>query len=216
MRCVYCGYADTKVTDSRDADDGIRRRRECLNCGQRFTTMERLASGGLMVVKKDGRREEFSREKVLGGLRRACEKRALPAGTVEAVADAIESTLHARGVPEVPSEEIGELAMMHLRDLDHIAYIRFASVYREFADIQQLREELDEIIERGGPAGPGIDQPFLLPEHELQNLTRGMRAFPPRRRRGRPAGSHSRPKSEAAPVANAEDPDASPKRRKHS
>src|SRR3989304_9029688 len=116
MRCPYCGYADTKVTDSRDADDGIRRRRECLNCGQRFTTMERLTTGSLLGAKKDGRREEFSREKLRAGLRRACEKRPLPAGAIEAVADAVETALRQRGAPEVPSEEIGEEGMDPLRE----------------------------------------------------------------------------------------------------
>ena len=188
MRCPYCGFADTKVTDSRDTEDGIRRRRECLNCGQRFTTAERLLAGSLLVAKKDGRREEFSRDKLLGGLRKACEKRPLPAGAVEAVADAVESALRARGTPEVPSVEIGELVMEHLRDLDHIAYIRFASVYREFADLEDIQRELEALASRGPAPGPGAGQPSLLPETDLQALTRGIRPFPVRRRRGRPAG----------------------------
>lgn len=187
MRCPYCASADTKVTDSRDADDGIRRRRECLDCGQRFTTMERLAMSELLVVKKDGRREEFSRDKLLGGLRKACEKLPLPAGTVEAVADAIEAALRQRGAPEVPSEEVGELVMDHLRDLDHIAYIRFASVYREFADIDDIRRELEALAKRDLPSGPAGDQPTLLPGEELKALTRGVRTFPSRRA-GAPAG----------------------------
>ena len=186
MRCPYCGYADTKVTDSRDADDGIRRRRECLNCGQRFTTMERLTTGSLLVAKKDGRREEFSREKLLAGLRKACEKRPLPAGAIEAVADAVETALRQRGAPEVPSEEVGELVMDHLRELDHIAYIRFASVYRSFADLEELQEELRMLEER---APPPAGQPSLLPETELAALTRGVRPFPTRRRAGRPASA---------------------------
>ena len=192
MHCPYCSSADTKVTDSRDTEGGIRRRRECLQCGQRFTTMERLAVGGLLVVKKDGRREEFSRDKLLIGLRRACEKRPLPAGAVEAVADAVETALRQRGAPETPSEEIGELVMDHLRDLDHIAYIRFASVYRAFADLEELERELASLAARGTPPGPNAGQPTLLPEEELQTLTRGVRVFPQRRagarrRRGRPA-----------------------------
>ena len=182
MRCPYCGFADTKVTDSRDADEGIRRRRECLNCGQRFTTVERLAATSLLVAKKDGRREEFSREKLLAGLRTACEKRPLAAGAVEAVADAVEAALRARGAPEVPSQEIGELVMDHLRELDHIAYIRFASVYRSFADLEALQRELERLAVPAAPSG----QPTLLPQEELQALTRGVRAFP-QRRRGRPA-----------------------------
>src|SRR3990172_3977854 len=188
MRCPYCGYADTKVTDSRDAEDGIRRRRECLNCGQRFSTLERLAAGGLLVAKKDGRREEFSREKLLAGPRKACEKRPLPARAVEAVADAVEAALRQRGAPEVPSEEIGELVMGHLRELDHIAYIRFASVYRAFADLEELQQELRTLEER---TPPPAGQPSLLPETELAALTRGVRAFPPRR--AGPTGPPPRP-----------------------
>ena len=191
MRCPYCGYTDTKVTDSRDAEEGIRRRRECLNCSQRFTTMERLATSGLLVAKKDGRREEFSREKLLGGLRKACEKRPLPAGTIEAVADAVEAGLRQSGAPEVPSAEIGEAVMGHLRELDHIAYIRFASVYRSFADLEELQQELASLASRGIAPGPDAGQPSLLAEDELKTLTRGLRAFPARRtgsrRRGRPS-----------------------------
>ncbi|MDZ4278529.1 MAG: transcriptional regulator NrdR [Dehalococcoidia bacterium] len=200
MRCPYCGFADSKVTDSRDIDDGIRRRRECLNCGQRFTTTERLATGSLLVAKKDGRREEFSREKVLAGLRKACEKRPLPAGAVEAVADAVESSVRQWGAPEVPSEEIGELVMDHLRELDHIAYIRFASVYRSFADLEELQDELEALSRRGAPPGPSAGQPPLIPDDDLKALTRGVRAFPARRRRGRPAGG--RPGQQPPSVSN--------------
>jgi transcriptional repressor NrdR len=185
VRCPYCGSDDTKVTDSRDAEDGVRRRRECLSCGQRFTTYERVQTSTLMVAKKDGRREEFSREKLLGGLRKACEKRPLPAGTVEAVADDVEATLRALGVPEVPSQQIGELVMGHLRILDHIAYIRFASVYREFADLDALKEEMDALAAAGAPLG-AAGQPSLFSQDELQTLTRRVRPVAPSRRRGRP------------------------------
>lgn len=198
MRCPYCGFGETKVTDSRDSEDGIRRRRECLGCAQRFTTIERLAQSGLMVAKKDGRREEFSRDKLLAGLRKACEKRPLPAGSVEAVADAIEATLRQSGAPEVPGEHIGELVMDHLRELDHIAYIRFASVYRSFADLEELQEELEALASRGAPPGPEAGQPTLLPDEELRALTRGLRPFPPRRsRRGRarPGGGSQEPRA---------------------
>ncbi len=211
MRCPYCGFADTKVTDSRDADDGIRRRRECLNCEQRFTTMERQTMGTLLIVKKDDRREEFSREKLLAGLRKACEKRPLPAGTVEAVADAVETALRQRGAPEVPSEEIGEAVMDHLRELDHIAYIRFASVYRSFADLEELQRELEGLAGRGTPPGLAAGQPTLLPEEELKDLTKGLRSFPRRtgtpRRRGRPTGQPN-----AAPRALHEEPPAARQR----
>ena len=183
MRCPYCGFADTKVTDSRDTDEGIRRRRECLNCGQRVSTLERVVTGTLLVAKKDGRREEFSREKLLSGLRRACEKRPLPSGSIDAVADAVEAALRQRGVPEVPSGDVGELVMDHLRDLDHIAYIRFASVYREFADLEDVQREVFALAQHG--FGPGSGQPTLLPETELQALTRGIRTFPTKKTRGR-------------------------------
>ena len=185
MRCPYCGFADTKVTDSRDADEGIRRRRECLSCGQRFTTMERMAVGSLLIAKKDGRREEFSRDKLLAGLRKACEKRPLPAGAVEAVADAVEAELRQRGAPEAPSDEVGEIVMSHLRELDHIAYIRFASVYRAFADLEELQQELEALSSRGTAPGPAAGQPTLLSDDELKELTRGVRSLPARRRRGR-------------------------------
>ena len=212
MRCPYCGFSDTKVTDSRDTDDGIRRRRECLSCGQRFTTNERLAIGSLLVAKKDGRREEFSRDKLLAGLRRACEKRPLPAGAVEAVADAVETTLRQRGAPEVQSDEIGEMVMDHLRELDHIAYIRFASVYRAFADLEELQHELEALSSRGTAPGPGAGQPTLLSEDELKELTRGVRSLPARRRRGRAAQQPKRRTSDSPDVPD----QAEPKKRKRS
>jgi transcriptional repressor NrdR len=195
MHCPFCGFEETKVTDSRDSEDGIRRRRECLGCAQRFTTIERPLQSSLLIAKKDGRREEFSREKLLAGLRKACEKRPLPAGAVETVADSIEMHLRQLAVPEVPSEQVGELVMDHLRELDHIAYIRFASVYRSFADLEELQDELSRLAE--SPV-PGPDQPTLLPGDELQALTRAVRPFAPRRRRGRPAGgsaSQNEPRS---------------------
>jgi transcriptional repressor NrdR len=186
MRCPYCDFAETRVTDSRDAEDGIRRRRECLSCGQRFTTFERIQTSTLMVVKKDGRREEFSRGKLLTGLRKACEKRPLPAGMVEAVADDIEATLRSQGLPELPSEAIGELVMDHLRQLDHIAYIRFASVYREFADLDALKEEMEALAATGVSPGAGMDQPTLFPHEQLEALSRRVRPVARSRRRGRP------------------------------
>ncbi len=195
MRCPYCGFSDTKVTDSRDTDAGIRRRRECLSCEQRFTTNERLVIGSLLVAKKDGRREEFSRDKLLAGLRRACEKRPLQAGAVEAVADAVETALRQRGAPEVQSDEIGEMVMDHLRELDHIAYIRLASVYRAFADLEELQQELEALSARGTPPGPEAGQPTLLSDDELKELTRGVRSLPARRRRGRPAQGNAPPQA---------------------
>ena len=146
MRCPYCEFDNTKVTDSRDSDDGIRRRRECLACGQRFTTIERIAAGELLVAKKDGRREPFGREKLLAGMRKACEKRPLPAGTVEAVADAIESRSPPARRPRSDERQTwASWSWTTCATLDHIAYIRFASVYREFADLEELQAELESL-----------------------------------------------------------------------
>src|SRR3989304_4725821 len=127
MRWPYCGFADTKVIDSRDADDGIRRRRECLSCGERFTTFERVQAVGLLVVKKEGRREDFSPAKLLAGIRIACQKRPLPVGAIEAAVDDIEAALQAQGKAEVPSSLVGELVMDRLRGRGHRASIRLPS-----------------------------------------------------------------------------------------
>ena len=145
MKCPYCQFPDSRVIDSREVNDGIRRRRQCISCNQRFTTYERLQPLILFVVKKDQRREEFSREKLLGGLRKACEKRPLPADTVERLAEEIESELLALGKAEVSSTIVGDMVMEKLKNLDKIAYIRFASVYRDFTDIDALKNELDTL-----------------------------------------------------------------------
>jgi transcriptional repressor NrdR len=145
MHCPYCQADDTRVVDSRTMGDGIRRRRECLVCGSRFTTYERIERAPLLVVKRDGRREPFSREKLLAGLRRACEKRPLPAGAIEALAGEVERDASARAAAELSSTMIGELVIDRLKELDQIAYIRFASVYRHFTDLESLREILEEL-----------------------------------------------------------------------
>ncbi len=147
MNCPYCGFHDSRVIDSRDVNDGIRRRRQCLQCESRFTTYERIQPAGLFVVKKDGRREEFDREKLLTGIRRACEKRPLASGTLEKIVDDIEMELYQTGSAEIPSKLIGDKAMNKLKSLDHIAYIRFASVYRDFEDITALKEEVDTLAQ---------------------------------------------------------------------
>ena len=146
MRCPYCGFTDTKVTDSRDTDAGIRRRRECLSCGQRFTTNERLAIGSLLVAKKDGRRENFDRLKIISGLKRACEKRPVSMNTIESIADRIERSIQERGEKEIPSSVIGEATMRELHDTDPVAYVRFASVYRSFKDINEFMIELEDLL----------------------------------------------------------------------
>jgi len=142
LRCPYCQFRDSKVTDSRATDDGTRRRRQCIACGERFTTLETAQLSTVQIVKKDGRREDFNREKLLMGLRRACEKRNISVQQLESITVEIEARIAADGRQEVASQVIGELAMDALRDLDHIAYIRFASVYRSFADLSSLKEAL--------------------------------------------------------------------------
>ena len=146
MRCPYCGFSDSKVTDSRSVEQGVRRRRQCLDCGSRFTTYERVENLNLVIVKKDQRREGFNRGKLLAGIRKACEKRPLPVGTAEKLVDDIESELHRLGQAEIPSSVVGEMVMERLKSLDHIAYIRFASVYRAFTDIGSLKQEVDTLI----------------------------------------------------------------------
>ncbi|MBS3164375.1 transcriptional regulator NrdR [Candidatus Woesearchaeota archaeon] len=148
MRCQFCGHHEQKVVDSREAEDTVRRRRECLKCGKRFTTYERVETSALIVVKKDGRREEFSREKLKGGMRKACEKRPISEEAIEQSVQEIEAELRARPSAEIPSTVIGNLVMKHLRKLDKVAYIRFASVYREFADITTFQEELQKLAKK--------------------------------------------------------------------
>ena len=175
MNCPYCGYHNSRVIDSRDVNDGIRRRRQCLQCGSRFTTYERLQPASLFVIKKDQRREEFSREKLLSGIRKACEKRPLPGGTVDKLADDIEAELYQVGKTEIPSAVIGDMVMAKLKSLDHIAYLRFASVYREFADITTLKEEIDTLD--SAAVYPANQLPLLPPEElvAVKNRRRGRR-----------------------------------------
>src|SRR3954454_14309610 len=147
MRCPSCGERDTRVVDSRDIDESaIRRRRECNVCAQRFTTYERIESARLTVVKSDGRREEFDREKLATGLSRALTRRPVAADAAEKAAEEIEAALRARGQSEVPSRLIGEMSMDRLRELDQIAYIRFASVYESFEDLDQLQREVNTLL----------------------------------------------------------------------
>ncbi len=141
MRCIYCNSGETEVTDTRESPDGTRRRRECVKCKKRFTTYESVAESEIIVVKKDKRREKFSREKLKAGVMRACEKRPIHTDNIDKMINEIEEKLKKRG-KEVPSSLIGELVMSKLKKLDSIAYIRFASVYREFKDIGDLRKEI--------------------------------------------------------------------------
>lgn len=147
MKCPYCGYSESKVIDSRPTDEGerIRRRRECLNCAKRFTTYEVIETVPVVVVKKNKSREAFDRNKLLNGLLRACEKRPVPLETLERIVDEIETLLQNSLDREVPSTLIGTYAMDKLKKVDEVAYVRFASVYREFKDINTFMDELNKI-----------------------------------------------------------------------
>ena len=148
MRCPFCGYSESKVIDSRPADEGssIRRRRECLSCSKRFTTYETVESLPMVVVKKDGSRQSFDRRKVLGGMIRACEKRPVPLAELEAVAAEIEQELQNSMDREISTECIGEMVMERLKKIDEVAYVRFASVYRQFKDIDTFMAELNKLL----------------------------------------------------------------------
>ena len=174
MNCPFCGYHDSRVIDSRDVSNGVRRRRQCLDCGGRFTTYERLQPVSLFVIKKDQRREPFHKEKLLAGIRKACEKRPLPTGVVDWLADDIESRLYRQGRTEVPSTAIGDMVMAGLKKLDHIAYIRFASVYREFTDITILKKEIDTLVGNETDRVHSSQLP-LLPEEDMGAGVRSVR-----------------------------------------
>lgn len=150
MKCPYCGYEESKVIDSRPTDEGerIRRRRECIKCGKRFTTYEVIESVPILVVKKDKSREVFDRNKLLGGMMRACEKRLVSMDTLERAVDDIEANLQNSLDREVSSMHIGELAMQKLKDIDEVAYVRFASVYRQFKDINAFMDELSQLLRK--------------------------------------------------------------------
>jgi transcriptional repressor NrdR len=149
MRCPFCEFPDSKVIDSRAAEEGnsIRRRRECLQCAKRFTTYEMVEDLPLRVIKKDGRRMAFDRTKILNGLMKACEKRPISLKTLEETTDKVEKELRNSMEREIPSRVIGEVLMKYLRELDHVAYVRFASVYREFKDIDNFMQELESLKE---------------------------------------------------------------------
>ena len=179
MHCPFCGDDNSKVIDSRESGDGIRRRRECMACDTRFTTYERVEMRELMVVKRDGRREEFNRDKLWASVTKACAKRPLPLGRIEKVINEIQSHLSDAGRSEVSSRDVGELVMDRLKAMDRVAYIRFASVYREFRDIESFKSEIDALLEPDEPEnGVPINQlPLTMPDEETI-------PSPRRRRRG--------------------------------
>ncbi len=154
MKCPFCGAVEDRVVDSREGRDGgfIRRRRECGGCGRRFTSYETVEDIPYMVVKNDGRREPFDRKKLRGGLQKACEKRPIPSARLDAIADEIENRLHEGTDREMTTREIGELVMERLKDLDEVAYVRFASVYRQFEDVGEFLDELKTLLSGRRPA----------------------------------------------------------------
>ena len=148
MKCPFCAHMEDKVVDSRESKEGevIRRRRECLGCGRRFTSYERIDEIPYMVIKKDGTRERFERQKLIAGLLKACEKRPVSIASIEGVADKVEATLQERPEKEMATEEVGALVMDELKRLDKVAYVRFASVYRHFRDISEFMTELKDLL----------------------------------------------------------------------
>ena len=162
MRCQYCGYLDSRVIDSRPTEEGtsIRRRRECMRCGRRFTTYEKIETAVIMVIKKDMRREPFSPEKIKKGLIHACQKRPISMKDIDAIEEKVEKAVYSSGESEFSSRRIGELVMEELKKLDEVAYVRFASVYREFRDVGEFIEEARGVINRQAKESVGQQQLF--------------------------------------------------------
>lgn len=156
MKCPFCGFLEDKVVDSRESKDrdSIRRRRECLECGRRFTSYERIDEIPYMVVKKDGRREVFERNKIMSGLLRACEKRPISSSQLESIVDSVEKSVQEIPDREILTSEIGKIIMNHLKQLDKVAYVRFASVYLEFEDVSEFMTELKDLVRGRGKKKP--------------------------------------------------------------
>ena len=150
MKCPFCDYYETKVVDSRPTDEGqaIRRRRECVQCSKRFTTYEKIEKIPLIIVKKDGNRQAYDRNKILNGILKACEKRPVPLNTIEKAVDEIETALYNSMEKEITSQQIGEMVMDKLKEIDEVSYVRFASVYRQFKDINNFAEELNKLLNK--------------------------------------------------------------------
>ena len=190
MRCPYCGLSNSRVTDSRNVENGIRRRRECQDCDRRFTTYERIHATALMVTKRDNRREEFDREKLAAGVRKACAKRPVPAHTIEKMVEDIEGELQGPG--EVAASAIGEAVMERLKSLDRVAYIRYASVYRDFQDIESFELAVKDLREGGGTQ---LTLPHIEPGPNRRRRSSGLGEQ--RQRSGRPGAAN--PGTEAEP-----------------
>ena len=188
MRCPYCVHPDSRVTDSRDSGEGVRRRRECIRCSLRFTTYERIHAPTLMVVKRDGRREAFLQEKLHAGIRLSCVKRPVSTNIIEKLVDEIETQLVGLGKPEAPSYVVGEMVMERLKPLDRVAYIRFASVYHGFPDAEAFREEVEGLV-KGRESRTG--QLELFPQAQPASRHAQRAAGLPRQRARREAKTSS-------------------------
>ncbi len=173
MQCPYCNGVDSKVTDSRSAEDSIRRRRQCASCGHRFTTYERIEAVQLQVVKRDGQRQEFQRGKLLDSILIACAKRPIPSRTIERIVQDVERQLHSLGRPEVPSVAIGEMVMEHLRKLDPVAFVRWTSVYRDFQDLESFEQVVEDLKEREGQPQDSIQLTLIDQSPEKPRRSRG-------------------------------------------
>ena len=182
MYCPFCNHDDSKVVDSRDSGDGIRRRRECLSCEDRFTTYERVHAREMLVEKRDGRSEEFNRDKLRSSLTKACAKRPMQTGAIERLVDEIETMVMESGRAQIPARAVGDLVMEKLRDLDPVAYLRYASVYRDFGDVETFRDEINAMLAPPKPAAVESSSQLSFLEDESIGPV-------PRRRRGRPPGS---------------------------
>ena len=188
MHCPFCGHPHSKVTDSRVAENGIRRRRECHSCGLRFTTYERVQAAPLMVSKQDNRREEFNREKLISGIRKACAKRPVASRTIDKMVEDIEAELQHMGSMEVSTTVLGTMVMQRLRDLDRVAYIRYASVYRDFQDIESFEEAVRDL--RDESQLPLLDMPPPLPKRGRRRTVGPVAEFRPAQRK-RPSKKNS-------------------------
>ncbi|MFN8535585.1 MAG: transcriptional regulator NrdR [Dehalococcoidia bacterium] len=172
MKCPFCQHRDSKVVDSRDSELSIRRRRECLNCSRRFTTYERVELAPLLVIKRDGRREEYNRTKLYEGVRKATDKRPIAPGLIESLVEGIEAELNSQPGNELSSAEIAEMVMTRLRAIDDIAYIRYASAYREFGDLDRVREELERLASSRERERQLKDQPSLFSLDDFETAAR--------------------------------------------
>ena len=182
MHCPFCGHPHSKVTDSRMAETGIRRRRECQSCELRFTTYERVQAAALMVSKQDNRREEFNREKLISGIRKACTKRPVASRTIDKMVEDIEAELQHRGNMEVSTTVLGTMVMERLRELDRVAYIRYASVYRAFQDIESFEEVVRDL--RDESQLPLLDMPPALPKKGRRRSVEPEAQFRPAQKKG--------------------------------